>query len=245
MPPPRSRDLSPERGERRRRGVPSVALALLLTSVGASAQAPARVEGVAALVGGTSPGTGTTVILRTDVVLLARIALAGQSEPLPVGRVPAPLLAAALDELIGEVLIEREAERLRAARPSDVEIARERARLEEQAGGAERLAALLQAVGASSEEIDAVALRRAHVSAFLRANLEGSTVVSDAQLARAHESADHPFQGRALDEVREPLRAWLAQRALRRDVRRWIEVLRRRTPVRVVAEWERARQDAE
>jgi hypothetical protein len=77
----------------------------------------------------------------------------------------------------------------------------------------------------------------------LRANLEGSTVVSDAQLARVYESGEHPFGDRPLPEVREPLRAWIAQAVLRRDVRRWIEVLRRRTAVRVVAEWPRGERD--
>jgi hypothetical protein len=78
------------------------------------------------------------------------------------------------------------------------------------------------------------------VSAFLRANLEGATVVSDAQIERVYEGGAHPFVDRPLEDVREPLRVWIAQRVLRRDVRRWIEVLRSRTTVRLVAEWRRA-----
>jgi hypothetical protein len=231
-----------------RRGGGAALLSVALTWVASigTAQEPVRVEGIAALVGGTSPGSGTSVVLRSDVVLRARIALAGRTQRLPTGPVPTSLLGAMLEEILGEVLIEREADRLRAERPSDEEIARERARLEEQAGGATRLGQLLEVIGAGTEEIDAIALRRAYVSAFLRANLEGSTLVSDAQLARVYESGEHPFAGRPLDDVREPLRAWIAQTALQRDVRRWIEVLRRRTPVRVLAEWERpAGADAE
>lgn len=224
---------------------PAFALALiaaLSAPSGSLAQAQrVRVEGVAALVGGSAPGPGTAVILRSDVTLRARIALGGATDRLPVGPLPAPLLAAALDELIGEVLIAREADRLRAAQPSADEIARELARLEAQAGGAARLNAILRAVSAGPDELEAIARRRAYVGAFLHANLEGSTTVSDAQVARVFESGEHPFAGRTIDEVREPLRALIAQRALRRDVRRWIEVLRRRTPVRVVAEWRRER----
>ncbi len=219
-----------------------LALARPVEAQAPSRAAPVRVEGVAALVGGSTPGPGTVAILRSDVTLRARIALASATERAASGPLPEPLLAAALDELIGEVLIAREADRLRAAQPSAEELARERARLEEQAGGAERLSAILAAASADAPELEAIARRRAYVAAFLHANLEGGTAVSDAQLARVYESGEHPFAGRPLEEVAEPLRALIAQTTLRRDVRRWIEVLRRRTPVRVIAEWRRAEQ---
>jgi hypothetical protein len=219
-----------------------VAVGLPLVALGSSAAAQrgpdgARVEGVAALVGGTTPGAGTVAVLRSDVTLRARIAVSARAARLPVGPLPRDLLAAVLDEIIGEVLIAREADRLRAARPSDEEIAQQRHRIEEQAGGADRLGALLRAVDASSDEIDAIARRRAYVDAFLRANLEGSTVISDAQVQRAFDAGEHPFVGHELEEIREPLRAWVAAQVLQRDVRRWIEVLRSRATVRVVAEW--------
>lgn len=216
----------------------TVVIAALLPAQLASAQR-VRVEGVAALVGGTTPGPGVVAILRSDVVLRARIALAGASDAPLSAPIPASLLAATLDEVIGEVLIAREADRLRAAQPAAEEVARERARLEAQAGGADALAAIVREEGVGEAELDAIARRRAYVGAFLRANLEGSTAVSDAQLVRLYESGDHPFTGRPLEEVREPLRMYAAQQALRRDVARWIEVLRRRTPVRVIAEWRR------
>lgn len=222
------------------------ALALSLPATGHAQRSEGggtRVEGIAALVGGTAPGPGTEAILRSDVVLRARMRLAGRTARLPVGPVPQALLAATLDELVGEVLIAREADRLRAERPSDERIAEARGRLERSAGGAPRLAALLRAVGAEPEEVDAMARRRAYVDAFLRANLEGSTVVSDAQVERVHALGEHPFAGRPLPAVREALRAWITQQVLQRDVRRWIEVLRSRTPVRVLAEWETGEGD--
>ncbi len=198
-----------------------------------------RVEGVAAFVGGASAGPGAIAILVSDVDLNARIQLAGEASQLPVGPLPDALLAASLEELIGAALVAREADRLRAASPSPDEVDQERARIEQRAGGAPRLAALLSATGASDAEIDALAARRAYVDAFLRANLEGSTVVSDAQVQRVHEEGEHPFVGRSLEEVREVLRAWLAQQLLRRDVQRWIEVLRGRTEVRTLVSWSR------
>lgn len=221
----------------RRRVGALVVLSLAALASPAVAQDPTRVEGVAALVGGIAAGPGTAAILRSDVTLRARIAVAGQSARLPVGDLPDALLAATLDEIIGEVLIAAEADRLRASRPSAEDVARERARLEESAGGAERLSALLSRVGAEPAEVDAIARRRAYVEAFLRANLEGSTVVSDAQVERVYASGEHPFADRPLEIVREVLRAWIARETLQRDVRRWVEVLRSRATVRVLAEW--------
>jgi hypothetical protein len=221
------------------RALPYGVALLALAIAGRAAAQGETIDGVAALVGGTAPGAGVSVILRSDVDLRARIALSGRSEALPTGTIAEGLLAATLDEIVGEVLIEREADRLRASSPADSDVARERGRIEEEAGGVERMQALLRAIGARGEEIDAIARRRAYVSAFLRANLEGATVVSDAQVERIYESEEHPFVGRPLEVVREPLRIWISQQALRRDVRRWIEVLRSRTTVRRVAGWRR------
>ena len=192
---------------------------------------------MAAVVGGLAPGGGATAILRSDVTLRARLSLAGASTRLPVGPIPEGLLAATLDALIGEALIAAEADRLRADRPTEAEVAEARRRLEEEAGGELRLAALLRAVGAQSEEVDRIAERRAYVDGFLRANLEGSTVVSDAQVQRVYESDEHPFTGQPLEAVRDVLRGWIAQQVLRRDVGRWVEVLRARTTVRVLVRW--------
>ncbi len=221
------------------RGAWALALAVALGAATASAQVPgsrSRVEGVAAWVG-PSGRPGSVAILRSDVVLRARMLVAGRLGRVELGPLPAPLLRAALDELISEILIEREADRLHAERPSDAEVARERERLEAESGGARVMSELLARLAAAPAEVDAVARRRAYVDAFLRANLEGATDVTDAQVERAHAAGEHPFAGQPLDEVREPLRQWLQQRALSRDVARWVEVLRSRSRVRVVAEW--------
>jgi len=238
MPRVRARLKRAELGRRRVQGLVALsAVAALLTAAPVAAQRARRVEGIAAFVGGTAPGNDTVAILRSDVTLHARLALAQETARLPTGPLPAPLLAAALDEIIGEVLIAREADRLRAARPTDARIEEERARIEARVGGPERLAAILRGVGATPEEVEAIARRRAYVDAFLRANLEGSTVISDGQVERVYETGEHPFARRPLEDVRDVLRAWIAAQVLQRDVRRWIEVLRSRSTVRVIAEW--------
>lgn len=198
-----------------------------------------RVDGVAAVVGGTAPAAGVEVILRSDVELRARIAVSGRTERASLGApLPPALLAATLDQIIGEALIAREAERVRVSSPNDADVERERQRLEDEAGGAARLRVLLARLGAGGAEVQAMARRRALVTAFLQANLEGTTVVTDAQVERAYEEGQHPFTDRPLEEVRGELQAWLSRRALDRAVRRWVSVLRARTPVRMMVQYD-------
>ncbi len=219
-----------------------VAAALLTASCAlavapsAQAQARTRVEGLAALVGGATPGPGVDVLLHSDVTLRARMRLAGQApeSPLPLGPLPSGLVRATLDELLGELFIAREAGRVRIRTPQPADVARERAHLEAESGGAARLAALLRAVGASPAEIDALAARRALVTAFFAANLEGVTEISDAEVERLYRAGDHPFVDMTLDEAREPLRIQAAQAALERAVARWVTVLRGRIPHRIL-----------
>jgi hypothetical protein len=144
------------------------------------------------------------------------------------------MLGEALERIIGELLISREAERVRVLSPTPQAVERERRRIAQEAGGEVALSALLDRLGASTEEIAVLASRRAMVSAFLQANLEGTTIVTDAELARAYEAEEHPFRDRPFEEVTDELRALLARRALERAVRRWVTVLRARTIINVL-----------
>lgn len=193
-----------------------------------------EVDGVVAVVGAHTPGPLARVVLRSDVEVRARLAVAARSPGLPTMALPAPLLAATLEELIGELLVAREAERLHAPEPTDARVAEHRDELVRSLGGPEPFARFLATYDVSAEEIEDIARRRAFVDTFLRANLEGSTLVSDAQLSEVYESGEHPFADRPLEEIRDALRAWLGAAALSRDVARWIDVLRSRTPVRII-----------
>lgn len=210
---------------------------LLLASVSGlaavvSADGELPTEGVVAVIGGPTPSPSTDVVLLSDVELRARIELAVASDG-SLREVPQDLLAATLEEIIGEILVAREASRLGTPDPSEGDIRREHDRLVTSVGGVSVMTALLARVGASPSEIDAIAARRAKVAAFFRANLEGSGDISDAQLETAYATGTHPFGDRPLEEIREALRAWLATESVRRDVRRWLEVLRARTVVRI------------
>ena len=202
------------------------------------AQVPTQVrgDGIVALVGSNTPQRGTVVILHSDVELRARIRLTGQMrDRLPLGAVPEGLMAATLEEMIGETLIAREAERVQVASPAARDLVAERRRLAQQAGGEARLERLRQATGASREELESIASRRALVRVFLEANLEGQSRVDDSAVERAFAGGEHPFLGQELEDVREAMRVWLTQQRLTAAVERWVNVLRARTTVRIVA----------
>lgn len=202
----------------------------------AEAQLPTvRVDGVAALVGGGYAGPGVAVILRSDVGLRAKMHLwsAGKAgvEPTP------ELLRAALDELIGEALIAGEAERLRVETPRAAAVAKERARIVEQMGGQASLEALLKQASASPHEILEMAERRAVVSLFLDANLEGENVVTEAAVDAALVAEGLADPATVGEERREAVRMRLSRQSLQRSVERWVRVLRARTVVRVFARY--------
>lgn len=214
------------------RGLFGASLVVLCAPVLVHAQADALpAEALVAIVGAETPQAGTDLVLLSDVDLRARIDLGPSGASVGPTRA---LYAATLDEIIGEILIAREAGRLRASEPTDADIRTQRDRLVATLGGDAPLALLLDRVGAARDEIDVIARRRAVVESFLRANLAGTTTVSDARVEEVFVGGEHPFGGMTLDQAREPLRAWIAMRSLSDDVARWVDVLRQRTTVRVL-----------
>ncbi|MDD9970178.1 MAG: hypothetical protein OXR73_28315 [Myxococcales bacterium] len=209
-----------------------------LAAIPAFAQLPAaRVEGVAALVGGKAPGPDVGVILRSDVELKARINLARASKD-PLGPLTQEALRDALRELIGEELIVREARRIRTVEPGQDDLRDERKRLAESCGGAERLSQLLTGLQVRDQELRAVVQRRALVAAFLTSNLEGATTITEGQIDAALAEAGYAEPGKASPETRRIIAAALAREALNRSVKRWVRVLSARVPVRVYARFD-------
>jgi hypothetical protein len=224
-----------------RRGPPGTTLALAalaaLALMPAPGRAQARLDGVAAVVGAPAPGPSADVVLLSDVELRARLSmLARVEDPSELSPLPRSLLRATLTEIVGELLIAREARRLQAATPGHHDVERERVRLLRAAGGQGRVSALMVALSADESELVAIARRRALVAGFLSANLEGVTEVTDAALDRA--LADEPglIEGRSREQARDELRARLSRQALDRTVARWVAVLRARTEVHLYTE---------
>jgi hypothetical protein len=216
---------------------------MALSAAGARADEPVvagatRVDGLVAVVGALAPAPGVITILRTDVELRARVALAGAGVlDAAFASLSSSLLAATLDELIGEALIAHEADRLALEEPNAAALRAERKRFEQKAGGTARLIELMRTLGVQQRELEALVRRRAVVSAFLEGNLEGTLDVTAGELERAYNEEEHPFRDRPLEEVREPLRSWVSQRRLERFVARWVKSLGDRTPHRVLAEF--------
>jgi len=233
--------------------------AALVSAARVRADAPAvsrsngasRVDGLAAILGGADPLDPTRPILQSDVELRARLLLLGRSsEHALFGELPRSLLRATLNELIGEHLIAVEAERVQIATPTRDDVLRELGELEREAGGHRTVMRLLAWVDASALELEAIAARRALIGAFLRANLEGVSVVTDADVdARLREdaagnaadaagaayAADHRYVGETPEIARASVRASLAKETLTRHIEHWVRVLRARTRVRIFA----------
>ena len=195
-----------------------------------------RVDGLAAVVGGAEQGDPERIILRSDVELRARLLLLKHDPERGLfGELPASLLSATLEELIGEQLIAAEAERVQIAAPRGSEIAREREAMEREAGGHRLVAQLFGRLDASASELDDMARRRAVVGAFLRANLEGASMVSEAEIDARLRADAAKYAGVDPAQARAVVRAAIAKLALARNVERWVRMLRARTRVRVFA----------
>ncbi|MFT3921338.1 MAG: hypothetical protein QM778_02265 [Myxococcales bacterium] len=191
-----------------------------------------RVDGLAAVVGGLAPGKGVISIYRSDVELRARLSMlrAGADPETALGPLPASLLSASLDELVGEALVASEAARLSLAKPGREQILGERQRFALGVGGEAQLQSFARALGVTDGELGRIVERKAVVSGFLAANLEGTLDLSPSEIEKAYAEQEHPFGDQPLEQVRDQLRAWLIQRRVQAAVGRWVESLRQRTP---------------
>lgn len=199
-----------------------------------------RLDGIAAVVGARAPGGSALTILRSDVELRARLALAAAGAAgSERGVLPPSLLRATLEELVGEALIAAEARRLAMAGPSDLDITRECTRFATSVGGAGRFQKWLQTIGVDDAEMRALCRRRAVVGRFLAANLESTLDPTPVELERAYREEAHPFKGQPFEDVRDALSAWLGRRRAEEAVASWVTVLKQRTPYRILAGFER------
>ncbi len=193
-----------------------------------------RIDAVQIVVGGLAPGPTVIMILQSDVELRARLSLLrGVGAAAALGPLSIELLRATQQELLGEALIASEASRLALAVPTRQAQQRERLRFVNGAGGRE-MQTVLDQLGVTARELDAIVQRRVVVSEFLDANLAGTSDLSPTELQRAYDAGDHPFDDRPFEEVREALRGYLAQLALQRAVARWVDGLKQRVPHRVL-----------
>ena len=223
---------------RRPRAEIALVLALLLGIFAGSARAQEVGDGIAAIVGGTVPGPGTIVILRSDVALRARMLLLGRGGEATLDQpIPPSLLAVVLRNLVDEALIAFEARRIDLPPPTPAALQVERARLHASVGGEARMRLLLERVGASRAELDAIVDRRARVAAFLELHLGGENLVAEHEVKRRFAEGDHPFVGMSYEDAAAPLRVMMTDERLGQSVAEWVGILRERTPVAIRAEY--------
>lgn len=195
------------------------------------------VDGVAAVIGASGAGPNVDVILRSDVELRARILLSGQRGRVVDGPISSFWLAQALEQMIDESLIAREAERVRLATPTALDQQQEHRHLQELAGGAQQLSAVLALMRVSQAELEQTVRRRTLVAVFLTANVDRMTAVTEAELQRAYDAAREHLEGRTFEQSREMIRVQLARAAMQETVAQWVRKLRGRTTVHVVADY--------
>lgn len=210
------------------------ALGLLLAAPGSVAARPVLADRVVAVIETGDVGARVSdVVTASEVEVAARLALVERRSA--AGGAPSEgLRRAVLEQLVAEVLVFREAERLALAETSPEDVRRGHAALAERVGGEDALARFAEEVDLSAAEIDLLVARRVVVERFVQTNLRAGIEVSNEDVEREYAAGDHPFVGRPLADVRDALRAWLVETRFRAALDRWVRALRGRGRVRVI-----------
>ena len=196
------------------------------------------VDRVVAVVEGARGASKTSrVVTLFELRTEARLVLAERTRRLDAAALepPASLLQAVLRSVVEQLLIEAEASRLQTAPPSAEAIAGERRRLETRLGGPGGLERFAELASAPIDLLEAIVVRRATVERFVSGSVALAVRVTAEDVERAHATGDHPFGERPLEEVRDEIEAFLVARMQRQRLAAWVEELRRRSAVRVIA----------
>lgn len=188
---------------------------------------------VAVIETGDAGARVSDVVTASEVEVAARLALV-ERRSAGGGSVTEGLRRAVLEQLVAEVLVFREAERLALAETSPEDVRRGRAALAERVGGEDALARFAEDVDLAPSEIDLLVSRRAVVERFVQTNLRAGIEVSNEEIEREYAAGEHPFVGRPLADVRDALRAWMLETRFRAALDRWVRALRGRGRVRVI-----------
>jgi hypothetical protein len=187
---------------------------------------------IVAVVGARSPGPGAKVVLLSDVDFRSRLALLAEGDPDGLTRsLPEALRDAMLQQMLGELMLATESERLSMAAPTEHELAAERMRLSDSVGGTVVLADAVRTLGVDPAELEALVVIRATVAAFLEANLE-RIVISDAEVEAAIQARKLAPNGPA--SSRERVLAALQHEHVEQAVASWVTTLSQRIPHQIL-----------
>ena len=208
-----------------------VLLALLVPCVAYAR--PVTVDRVVAVIETGEVGSRVSdVVTSSEIEVAARLALVERRAA--ERSVTEGLRRAVLDQLVAEVLVYREAERLALAEVSPDDFARGRDALAARLGGAEVLERFAADNHLPPAEVSRLVSRRVVVERFVQTNVRAGIEVSDEDVAREYARPDHPFVGHPLEDVRDALRAWLVETRFRAALDRWVRALRGRGHVRIL-----------
>ena len=211
----------------------------LLVALAALASPPGEgqvVEEVVAVIraAGGEPRVVTLTKLTEEarIVMISRGATEAASRPLD-----GPALKATLDWYVDQTLLSAEAARLDVFEVERGEARAELDRFQKRFARPEEYAAFLSQNDISEEDVLAVLQRMLRVQRYLdsRVATAARARVSDAEVEAAWRERKAEFGGLPLAQVRDAVRARLAEERVRADVKVLLSDLRRRSEVRVLA----------
>jgi len=212
---------------------------LALAAAAALAATAPRAEGrlveeVVAVI--RAPGTGQTrIITLTRLSEEARIALVSRGA---IRAATAPLDAAALKAalawLVDQTVIMDEVTRLQVFEVDRAEVLAELRQFKDRFPGPEAYRAFLRRLDLAEEELLVVLRRMLRVQRYLDSRASRAGRVRDADVEDFYHQHQADFGGRPLEEVREAVRAHLADRRVKAEVQAVVAELRGRAEIRVL-----------
>jgi hypothetical protein len=176
--------------------------------------------------------TLTKLTEEARIVMISRGATEAASRPLD-----GPALKATLDWYVDQMLLSEEAARLDVFEVDRGEARAELDRFRKRFARPEEYAAFLAESDISEEDVLAALRRMLRVQRYLDSRMATAARarVSDAEVEAAWRERKAEFGGLPLAQVRDAVRARLAEERLRTEVKALLSDLRRRSEVRVLA----------
>jgi hypothetical protein len=183
-----------------------------------------------------APGTGQTrVITLTRLSEEARIALVSRGATrAATARLDAAALKAALAWLVDQTVIMDEVTRLQVFEVDRAEVLEELRRFKDRFPAPEAYRAFLGRLDLAEEELLVVLRRMLRVQRYLESRASRAARVRDADVEDYYGQHRADFGGRPLEEVREAVRAHLAERRVKAEVQAVVAELRARSEIRVL-----------
>jgi hypothetical protein len=184
----------------------------------------------------TGGATGPRYITERTLAFEARLAGMGEEGGGDVAateerRVQAALERHVVEELLATLQLEGDKASAEPAR-----LAREaRADVEQRARGAAALRAAAEEEGLSTEEVDAVFMRRGRAAAYLDRAVTRFLRPTDEQLRDVYRTSPHPFRARPFEDVRVDLARWFVFERLTALEATFLQTARSRVTVVVVS----------